>query len=87
MVTTASADSALMTINFNQKVVAYQNQLFYAVREAVKAKPTVIFNVVDISQGGAPGNGQAGAADIARIGVSPAQITYQPQVRQNANSK
>ena len=76
---TAKADEALMTINFNQKTVAYQDKLFYAVREAVKAKPTVIFNVVDTSKSGAPGKGRQVANDIARIGVNPAQISYQPQ--------
>jgi len=77
---------ALVTIRFNQQQVVYQNQLYSAVVEAVKVKPSVTFNVV----GYAPVNNDSTkaakllentqyytnkvAADLAKIGVNPQQI-------------
>lgn len=77
---------ALVTIRFNQQVVAYQNQLYNAVVEAVKAKPSVMFTVV----GYAPTHSDAEKAqkllentqyyagkvsqDLINIGVNPQQV-------------
>ena len=70
---TAHSEEALMTIKFAKQNVAYQDQLFNAVREAVATKPTVVFDVVSYGKGN---NGKNVADDIARIGVNPLQITY-----------
>lgn len=72
----ADANDAVLVIRFNKPTVTYQDQLFYVVREAVKIKPTVIFDVVAVTPNGAVKYGQRVASDIARIGVSPAQINY-----------
>jgi hypothetical protein len=77
---------ALVTIRFNQQVVAYQNQLYNAVVEAVKVKPSVIFTVV----GYAPTHSDSDKAkkllentqyyaskvsqDLINIGVNPQQV-------------
>lgn len=97
---TAEANSdrpALVTIRFNQRVVAYQNQLYNAVVEAVKVKPGVQFKVV----GYAPTHSDSDKAnrllkntqgfvnkvadDLLKIGVNPAQVSVgfevSPQVR------
>ena len=74
----AQANDALMTIRFKSgNSVAYQDKLFLAVREAVKTKSTVIFDVLSTSPQGQPNvYGSQVADDIKRIGVNPAQITY-----------
>ncbi len=72
----SNGQEALMTIRFNQKTVAYQDQLFYVVSQAVKTKPSVVFDVVDTTPNGQPAYGQQVANDIARIGVSQQQITF-----------
>lgn len=77
---------ALVTIRFNQQVVLYQNQLYNAVVEAVKVKPSVRFMVVGI----APTHSDPAKAqklventqhytqkvmeDLLQIGVNPAQV-------------
>lgn len=69
---------ALMTIRFKSgNSTIYQDKLFYAVREAVKTKSTVVFDVVSTSPQGQPNvYGARVADDIRRIGVNPAQVTY-----------
>ena len=71
-------NDALMTINFQSgNSITYQDKLFIAVREAVKAKSTVIFDVVSTSPNGKPNvYGVKVADDIKKIGVNPAQVTY-----------
>lgn len=71
-------NDALMTINFKAgNSTVYQDNLFIAVREAVKAKSTVVFDVVSTSPQGKPNiYGVKVADDIKKIGVNPAQVTY-----------
>lgn len=77
---------ALVTIRFNQQVVAYQSQLYNAVVEAVKVKPSVVFTVVGV----APTHSDSAKAqkllentqyytqkvadDLLKIGVNPQQV-------------
>lgn len=74
-----SLDDALMTIRFNHNTVTYQDKLFYVVSEAVKTKPSVIFDVVAITPDGQSTYGQRVAGDIARIGVNQQQITFRAE--------
>jgi hypothetical protein len=71
-------DNALLTIRFQAgNATVYQDKLFFVVREAVKAKPTVVFDVVSIAPNGQPNvYGAHVANDIKKIGVNPAQVTY-----------
>lgn len=73
------SQSALMVIKFNQPNVSYQDQLFYVVSQAVKAKQTVIFDVVSVTPDGKGVYGQQVADDIKRIGVNPLQVTYRTE--------
>jgi hypothetical protein len=71
----SNSGDALMIIRFNQKNVNYQDKLFYVVREAVKAKPGVVFDVVAVTSGGESKYGQEVADNIARLGVAKSQIS------------
>ena len=68
---------ALMTLRFYNQTIDYQDQLFFAVREAVKAKPSVVFEVV--SYGSYHSNGSRIAEEIKQIGVNPAQVTFRSE--------
>ena len=88
---------ALVTIRFNQQQVVYQNQLYNAVVEAVKVKPSVTFNVVGYAPQHRDSEKSAKllsntqyytgkvADDLAKIGVNPKQIRssveISPEVR------
>ncbi len=85
----AAYNDALMTLRFHGgRAIAYQDQLFYVVREAVKTKSTVVFDVVSTAPSGRPNTyGQRVASDIARIGVNPAQITYRAEQNPGVQSE
>ncbi|PIR33699.1 MAG: hypothetical protein COV36_02235 [Alphaproteobacteria bacterium CG11_big_fil_rev_8_21_14_0_20_44_7] len=82
---------ALVTIRYNQKVISYKGQLYNAVTEAVKTKPTVVFDVVSYAPVGrdaksnmklserAYSYGAQVAEDIKRMGVNPQQVTFSSQ--------
>lgn len=90
---------ALMIIRYNQKQISYQTQLYSAVAEAVKAKPTVIFDVIGYAPQtnsikknkryyeNAQYYGQKVRDDMARIGVNPQQITFTTQVNPNLKNE
>lgn len=75
----------LMVIRYNKPQISYTGKLFYAISEAVKTKPSVIFDVVAY----APSNyygaenaqyyGQKVVDDIIKIGVNPQQVTFSTQ--------
>jgi hypothetical protein len=50
----AGSRSALVTIRFDRPDVAYQEQLFGAVNEALERRPDIAFDVVAVSPPGAP---------------------------------
>lgn len=90
---------ALVTIRFNQQVVVYQDQLYNAVVEAVKLKPSVAFTVV----GTAPTDNDPAKAqkllentqyytqkvtdDLLKIGVNPAQVRSNVQTSPNVKDE
>lgn len=90
---------ALVTIRFNQQVVLYQNQLYNAVVEAVKTKPSVVFTVVGI----APQHSDSDKAaklfkntefymqkvqeDLLKIGVNPVQVRSRIETSPNVKDE
>ena len=74
-----AADPAYMVIRFNQKNFNYHDKLAYAVREALKTKSNVVFEVVDVTTGTPALYGQQIASDIENLGVPAAQVTMSSQ--------
>lgn len=90
---------ALMTIRFNQQQVTYKRQLYSVLVEAVKKKPSVVFDVI----GYVPSvrdpqrnqklyeNTQIYANEVARniieMGVSPQQVTVSTQAGGNIDNE
>ena len=78
---------ALVTIRFNQQTVTYQDQLYNAVVEAVKIKPSVQFSIIGYAPRANDSEKEAKllqntqyytgkvAQDLAKIGVNPKQIS------------
>ena len=79
----------LMVIRYNQKDVAYQSSLSFAVREALKTKPTVAFEVVDVTPEGeiSRTHGQEVADSITHMGVDPKQVTTRTETGAVANEE
>ena len=78
---------ALMIIRFNQKEVNYQNKLAYVVREAMRAKPGVIFDVVSASRNKESQHGQEVANNISRLGVPQSQINLSSETSEQSNEE
>ena len=75
VLTRAESAPPLITIRFNQKNINYHDKLTYVVREAVKTKSSVVFEVVDVAPGSSAGlYGQQIVSDIENLGVPAAQI-------------
>ena len=78
----------LMVIRFNQRSVAYRKALFGALAEAVRVKPSVVFEVVGYAPAGS-GMEKARmysarvADDILQMGVKPAQVQVTTAARNN----
>lgn len=80
----------LVTIRFNQQQILYQDQLYKAVVEAVKVKPSVIFRVSGVAPSASDPEqnstyynntlfyAQKIAQDLQAMGVNPAQISLTP---------
>ena len=79
----------LMVIRYNQKDVAYQSSLSFAVREALKTKPSVAFEVVDVTPEGEIGrtHGQEVADSISKMGVDRKQVTVRTETGAVANEE
>jgi hypothetical protein len=79
---------ALVVIRFNQQQVMYQDQLYNAVVQAVRTKPSVIFNVIgvapvardrDVSERYMQNTryyAQKIADDLVKMGVNPQQVSF-----------
>lgn len=86
---------ALVTIRFNQKRVSYHNQLYAAIVEAVKVKPSVVFDVVGYSPITDDQENNAiyrentqsylnrVANDMKKMGVNPQQVNVNLQSSQS----
>lgn len=84
-------NTPLLVIRFNQARINYNDQLFFAATEAVKTKPSVIFDVVAYAptssnkakntkyRENAQFYGRRIANDLVKMGVNQAQVTVKTQ--------
>jgi len=87
-ITAARADGpALMTIRFNQPQVAYKSRLADVVKQATATKPTVVFDVVDVTTSGTGTHGQEVADAIAKTGVPGSQVSLRSETGAVANEE
>lgn len=79
----------LIVVRYNQKDVAYQSSLSFAVAEAKKVKPDVAFEVVDVSPEGTIGrlHGQEVVDSIIHMGVDQKLVTLRSENGAGANEE